>query len=48
MHGCRITTRLIIGRDALTQALEVGAFLFVEVFEHRHTLGYSDYTRSFL
>jgi hypothetical protein len=39
VHGCRIATRLIIGRHALTQALEVGAFLFVEVFEHRHTLG---------
>jgi hypothetical protein len=39
MHCCRITTRPIIGRHALTQSLEVGAFLFVEFFEHRHTLG---------
>jgi hypothetical protein len=39
VHCCRITTRPIIGRHALTQSLEVGAFLFVEFFEHRHTLG---------
>ena len=39
MHCCRITTRLIIGRHALTQALEVGAFLFFGFFEHGHTLG---------
>ncbi len=37
VHRCRITARLIIGRHALTQALEVGAFLFVEFFEHRYT-----------
>jgi hypothetical protein len=39
MHCCRITTRLIIGRHALTQALEVGAFLFVEFYEHWYALG---------
>jgi hypothetical protein len=39
VHCCRITTRLIIGRHALTQSLQVRAFLFVEFFEHRHTFG---------
>jgi hypothetical protein len=38
VHCCRIITRLIVGRHALTQALEVGAFLFVEFFDHRHRL----------
>jgi hypothetical protein len=30
VHCCRITTRLIVGRHALAQALDVGTFLFVE------------------